>query len=61
MRLDLTDEEAVHYLQSLIEISASATMAGLMDQVHKIAQVSDWWTKWVTDGPSEWLMDQVSD
>ena len=42
MRLDLTDEEAVHFMQTLIELSASATMAGLMDQVHKIAQ---YWRK----------------
>ena len=27
MRLDLSDDEAVHYLQSLIEISASASIA----------------------------------
>lgn len=39
-RLDLTDEEAVHYMQSLIDVSVSATMAALMEQMHKIAQVS---------------------
>ena len=39
-RLDLTDEEAVHYMQSLIDVSVSATMAALMEQMHKWAQVS---------------------
>ena len=38
-RLDLTDEEAVHYMQSLIDASSSATVAALMEQMHKIAQV----------------------
>lgn len=42
-RLDLTDEEAVHYMQSLIDVSVSATMAALMEQMHKIAQVSLRW------------------
>ena len=38
-RLDLTDEEAVHYMQSVIDVSVSATVAALMEQMHKIAQV----------------------
>ena len=38
-RLDLTDEEAVHYMQSVIDASVSATVAALMEQMHKIAQV----------------------
>ncbi|KAK2177654.1 hypothetical protein NP493_587g04000 [Ridgeia piscesae] len=38
-RLDLTDEEAVHYMQSLLDASSSATVAALMEQMHKIAQV----------------------
>ena len=38
-RLDLTDEEAVHYMQNMIDLSVSATMAALMEQMHKIAQV----------------------
>ena len=37
--LDLTDEEAVHYIQSVIDASASATVAALMEQMHKFAQV----------------------
>jgi phosphatidylinositol 3-kinase len=38
-RLDLTDEEAVQYMQGIIDASLSATMAALMEQMHKIAQV----------------------
>lgn len=38
-RLDLSDEEAVHYIQQLIEVSATAVMASVMEQVHKFAQV----------------------
>ena len=38
-RLDLTDEEAVHYMQSLIDASVSATVAALLEQMHKFAQV----------------------
>ena len=41
-RLDLTDEEAVHYIQNLIEISVSDVMAVLVEQIHKIAQ---YWRK----------------
>ncbi|KAI1296923.1 Phosphatidylinositol 3-kinase catalytic subunit type 3 [Halotydeus destructor] len=41
-RLDLTDEEAVHYIQSLIEISVTAVMASLVEQFHKFAQ---YWRK----------------
>lgn len=41
-RLDLTDEEAVHYIQNLIEISVTDVMAVLVEQIHKIAQ---YWRK----------------
>ena len=37
--LDLTDEEAVHYMQNLIDVSVTATMAALMEKMHTIAQV----------------------
>lgn len=39
-RLDLSEEEAVHFIQGLIEESATAVMASLVEQVHKFAQVS---------------------
>lgn len=39
-RLELSDEEAVHHIQTLIEVSATAVMASLVEQVHKFAQVS---------------------
>lgn len=41
-RLDLSDEEAVHYMQNLIEISVTDVMAVLVEQIHKIAQ---YWRK----------------
>uniref|UniRef100_A0A8D8XPF3 Phosphatidylinositol 3-kinase catalytic subunit type 3 n=1 Tax=Cacopsylla melanoneura TaxID=428564 RepID=A0A8D8XPF3_9HEMI len=37
-RLDLGDEEAVHYLQNLIDLSVTAVMAHLVEQLHKFAQ-----------------------
>ncbi len=37
-RLDLNDEEAVHYMQSVIEISAMAVMPAIVDRMHKLAQ-----------------------
>ncbi|KAH6937551.1 hypothetical protein HPB50_001704 [Hyalomma asiaticum] len=37
-RLDLTDEEAVHYMQNLIDVSVTAVMPALVEQIHKIAQ-----------------------
>ena len=37
--LHLNDEEAVHYMQNLIEISVTAVMAALMENIHKMAQV----------------------
>ncbi|XP_074649742.1 phosphatidylinositol 3-kinase catalytic subunit type 3-like isoform X2 [Tubulanus polymorphus] len=40
--LDLTDEEAVHCMQNLIDVSVSAMMAALVEQMHKIAQ---YWRK----------------
>jgi phosphatidylinositol 3-kinase len=41
-RLDLSDEEAVHYIQSLIDVSVTAVMAALVEQIHKFAQ---YWRK----------------
>lgn len=40
LKLDLSDEEAVHYIQNLIDISVTAVMAALVEQIHKFAQVS---------------------
>lgn len=40
-RLDLSDEEAVHYMQSLIDESVGALFAAVVEQIHKFAQVSD--------------------
>lgn len=39
-RLDLSDEEAVQYLQALIDESVSAMFAVVVEQFHKFAQVS---------------------
>lgn len=39
-RLDLSDEEAVQYLQSLIDESVSAMLPVVVEQFHKMAQVS---------------------
>lgn len=41
-RLDLGDEEAVHYLQNLLDMSVTAVMAVLVEQFHKFAQ---YWRK----------------
>lgn len=43
LRLDLTDEEAVHYMQNLLDVSVTAVMAALVEQLHKFAQ---YWRKW---------------
>ncbi|KAH0627792.1 hypothetical protein JD844_008163 [Phrynosoma platyrhinos] len=37
-RLDLSDEEAVHYMQSLIDESVHALFAAMVEQIHKFAQ-----------------------
>ncbi|XP_006835201.1 PREDICTED: phosphatidylinositol 3-kinase catalytic subunit type 3-like [Chrysochloris asiatica] len=39
-RLDLSDEEAVHYMQSLIDESVHALFAAVVEQIHKFAQSS---------------------
>lgn len=39
-RLDLSDEEAVKYLQGLIDLSIRAIFPELFEKIHKIAQVS---------------------
>lgn len=41
-RLDLGDEEAVHYLQNLLDMSVTAVMAALVEHFHKFAQ---YWRK----------------
>lgn len=41
-RLDLGDEEAIHYLQNLLDMSVTAVMAVLVEQFHKFAQ---YWRK----------------
>ncbi|XP_032457684.1 phosphatidylinositol 3-kinase catalytic subunit type 3 isoform X5 [Nasonia vitripennis] len=42
LRLDLSDEEAVHYVQNLLDLSVTAVMAALVEQFHKFAQ---YWRK----------------
>uniref|UniRef100_A0A3P9IUJ1 Phosphatidylinositol 3-kinase catalytic subunit type 3 n=1 Tax=Oryzias latipes TaxID=8090 RepID=A0A3P9IUJ1_ORYLA len=37
-RLDLSDEEAVHYMQTLIDESVGALFAAVVEQIHKFAQ-----------------------
>ncbi|KAJ8985788.1 hypothetical protein NQ317_014442 [Molorchus minor] len=38
-RLDLGEEEAVHYIQNLIETSVTAVMAAIVEQLHKITHI----------------------
>lgn len=38
LKLNLTDEEAVQHLQNLLDISLTAVMPALVEQIHKIAQ-----------------------
>ncbi|XP_037036692.1 phosphatidylinositol 3-kinase catalytic subunit type 3 isoform X2 [Bradysia coprophila] len=38
LKLGLTDEEAVHYLQGLLDLSIRSVMPALVDQIHKFAQ-----------------------
>ncbi|KAG8225411.1 hypothetical protein J437_LFUL004611 [Ladona fulva] len=42
LRLDLGDEEAVHFVQNLLDISVTAVMPALVEQFHKFAQ---YWRK----------------
>ncbi|XP_076748531.1 phosphatidylinositol 3-kinase 59F isoform X2 [Xylocopa sonorina] len=42
LRLDLSDEEAVHYVHNLLDLSVTAVMAVLVEQLHKFAQ---YWRK----------------
>lgn len=42
LRLDLGEEEAVHYMRSLIDESVGAVMPALVEQFHKFAQ---YWRK----------------
>jgi len=52
-RLDLNDEQAVQYMQSLIDISVTATFAALVEQMHKFAQVLH--TISATDFTANWV------
>ena len=45
-RLDLNDEEAVQYMQSLIDVSATAVMAAIVERIHKLAQFWRNWNLW---------------
>ena len=36
--LELTDEETVQYMQNLIDVSATAVMAAIVERIHKLAQ-----------------------
>ena len=38
LKLNLSDEEAVKHLQDLLDISITAVMPALVEQIHKIAQ-----------------------
>jgi len=40
--LHLADEEALHSLQTVLDMSATAVIAAVMDQVHRFAQ---YWRK----------------
>ncbi|XP_053963290.1 phosphatidylinositol 3-kinase catalytic subunit type 3 [Anastrepha ludens] len=42
LQLGLTDEEAVQHLQSLLDVSITAVMPALVEQIHKLAQ---YWRK----------------
>lgn len=42
LRLDLSDEEAVHYVQNLLDLSVTAVMAALVEKFHQFAQ---YWRK----------------
>jgi phosphatidylinositol 3-kinase len=42
LRLDLGDEEAVSCVQTLLDLSVTAVMAALVEQLHKFAQ---YWRK----------------
>jgi len=41
-RLDLSEEEAVQYMQNLIDVSATAIMAAVVERFHQLAQ---YWRK----------------
>lgn len=43
LKLGLTDEEAVQHLQNLLDLSITAVMPALVEQIHKLAQ---YWRKW---------------
>ena len=46
-RLDLTDEEAVQYMQNLIDVSVGAVFAAVVEQIHKFAQVINSHTNYI--------------
>lgn len=55
-RLDLSDEEAVHYMQSLIDESVHALFAAVVEQIHKFAQVRYFISMW-----SLWKQSKMTD
>lgn len=42
LKLGLTDEEAVQHLHNLLDVSITAVMPALVEQIHKLAQ---YWRK----------------
>lgn len=42
LRLDLEEEEAVSYMHAILDVSVTAVMAVLVEQLHKFAQ---YWRK----------------
>lgn len=42
LKLELSDEDAVRHIQTLLDVSVSAVMPALVEQIHKIAQ---YWRK----------------
>lgn len=42
LKLGLTDEEAVQHLHNLLDLSITAVMPALVEQIHKLAQ---YWRK----------------
>ena len=37
-KLELSDEEAVQYMQKMIDVSATAVMAAVVERIHRLAQ-----------------------
>lgn len=49
LRLELSEEEAVQYIQGLIDSSASAVMPAIVEQFHKFTQLMRKWICVVAD------------